>query len=296
MRDLTTRPRSAPVELIPPKLQALWRMPAVLNFALGGLGAGFYLTAVIAAGFDASPALGLAAWLGPALVLAGFAAVATEAGRPFRGPRVLARIRTSWMSRELLLGGAFVALAGAELVAPAAGLRALAALAAAGLVIAQGLILRHARGIAAWDVSVMPIVFFASAIVSGMGLFVLVEVAGGRTPGGAVLGGGLAVLALAAVVWLAFVTWSDEPAFARAVAPLCQGATAVELVGIGYVAPFALAALGLAFPGWTDATAALAGAAMIAGQMRAKTALILTAGQLRPITLSNLTVSSRRSS
>jgi hypothetical protein len=37
-------------------------------------------------------------------VLAGFAAVAGEAGRPLRGPRVLWKVRTSWMSRELWIG------------------------------------------------------------------------------------------------------------------------------------------------------------------------------------------------
>ena len=39
-----------PVELIPGRRQAVWGWPAVVNFASGGLGAGFYLAVVLAAG------------------------------------------------------------------------------------------------------------------------------------------------------------------------------------------------------------------------------------------------------
>src|SRR6266496_1975910 len=56
-----------PVELIPSRRQALWGWPAVLNFVLGGLGAGLYVTAVVAAGFGRSPAVTVASWLGPTL-------------------------------------------------------------------------------------------------------------------------------------------------------------------------------------------------------------------------------------
>ena len=59
----------AAVELIPATRQRVWRVPAVLNFTLGGLGAGFYAAATAAAGFGSSPAVALAAWLGPALVV-----------------------------------------------------------------------------------------------------------------------------------------------------------------------------------------------------------------------------------
>src|SRR5512145_2892010 len=130
------------VTLIAGARQRVWRLPAVANFVLGGLGAGFYAAAAVAGG----GALAVAGWLGPVLVLAGFAAVAAEAGRPGRGLRVVARVRTSWMSREAVLGGAFAALAGADLLAPAPGLRALAVAAALAYVFAQGRILSAARG------------------------------------------------------------------------------------------------------------------------------------------------------
>ena len=55
-------------------------------------------------------------------------AAAAEAGRPLRGPRVLARLATSWMSRELLAGAAFAVLGAAEFVVPGPAPRLLAAL------------------------------------------------------------------------------------------------------------------------------------------------------------------------
>lgn len=284
-----------PVELIPAERQALWGWPAVLNFVFGGAGAGLYLAAALAAGGGPSPAVTVASWLAPILVLAGFAAVATEAGRPLRGPRVLARLRTSWMSRELWVGGAFVALAGAEFLVPSAALRALAGLAAVALALAQGLILRHARGIAAWDVPVMPLVFLASAALSGAGLFGLVEAADGRTPGAPVLGALMLLCVLGALVWLAFVTWSRGAAFARATRSLREGPAAIAIVGGGYLAPFLLLGLALALPELARPAVALGGAALILGQVQAKAVLILTAGELRPITLTHLSLERRSS-
>lgn len=287
-----TNPRAPmPVDLIPAAQQTLWGTPAVMNFAAGGAGAGLYLVASLGAGFTASPALTLASWLAPALVLIGFIAVAIEAGRPLRGPRVLMRIRSSWMSRELWLGGAFVALAGAELVAPRAGWRVLAAGAATMLVVAQGFILCRARGVAAWNVTAMPALFLVSAAVSGMGLYLLLEVAAGRQPGNWLLGSTMALLVFGFVAWLTFVTWSAGEAFVRATGLLREGATAIQLAGCGYVVPFLLVGLGLALPGWRQPLVVLAAACMLAGQLHAKAVIILKAGQLRAVTLTSLRLS-----
>ncbi|MBI1737324.1 MAG: polysulfide reductase NrfD [Candidatus Rokubacteria bacterium] len=281
--------------LIPSRPQTLWRAPAVANFFLGGLGAGLYVAALVAAGFRGSPVLALASWLGPALVAAGFVAVALEAGRPFRGLRVLARAGTSWMSRELVVGGAFMAFAVADLVAPAPTLRALAAMAAIGLAVAQGVLLRHARGVPAWNVAIMPVVFLLSALSSGAGLLLLLEVLAGRTPGPVSLGVTLPLLAVAMVVWLGYLTWSDDAAFLAATTALRQGALSIDIVVLGYVGPFVTGALALALTEYAALLIAVAAALMIAGQARAKWALIRRAGDLRPITLPNLTLRGRPS-
>ena len=282
-----------PVELIPARPQTLWGVPAVVNFALGGTGAGLYVAAAIAAGFLASPILTIASWLAPALVLAGFVAVATEAGRPLRDLRVLARVATSWMSRELWIGGAFIALAAGEFVMPGSAQRLFAAAAAVMLVLAQGLILRRAQGIAAWSVPPLRLVFLQSALTAGAGLLVLIDAAVGTPPGRGILDAVLGLLLFAALVWLAFITWSGE-AFAEATRCLREGTPALVIFGGGYVAPFLLFTLTMALGDDALAFPALAGLLMVTAQAYAKAFLILKCGQLRPITVPHLRFSPKR--
>lgn len=273
------------MEMIPAQRQSLWGGPAVINFALGGLGAGWYVIAVLAAGFERSPAVTAASWVAPVLVLAGFGAVAAEAGRPRRGPRVLARLRTSWMSRELLLGIAFVLLVAADLAFPLRLHRAQALVAAVLLALAQGFIVRRARGVTAWDVPIMPLLFLLSALVSGAGAYLLVEVAAGRPPVPALVGAVLALVIVAFVAWARYRVWTSEDSYTRAVAPLREGRSALVIDGAGYGMPLLLGLLALAAPAVAGPALALVGALLIAGQVYAKARLILAAGQLRPITL-----------
>ena len=280
----------SPVELIPATRQRVWRLPAVLNFALGGLGVGFYAAAIAAAGRGASPAVDLASWLGPALVVMGFVAVAAEAGRPLRGPRVLRRVRTSWMSRELLLGGAFAGLALAAWFAPSPAQRALAAATGLAVAAAQGFLVRRARAVVAWDVPAMPPLFVVSALVSGAGLLLAVEPMTGGD-GVRAVAGALVLVPLAFVGWLTYVTWSSQPAFERATQPLRE--TPGTVLGLlGYVLPWSLLALAVALPPLA-VLAPLAGALMLAGQAWSKWLLILTVAELRPVTIGTLTLQRR---
>ena len=287
---MATIEMTRPVEMIPSRRQALWGWPAVLNFALGGLGAGLYVVAVAAAGFGRSPAVTAAAWLGPLLVLAGFVAVATEAGRPFRGPRVLTRVGTSWMSRELWIGGAFVLFAATDLAFPLRLHRALAVAAALALAVAQGFIVRRARGVTAWDVPLMPLLFLLSSLISGSGLYLAIEVISGRHPNEVVLGSVLVLLATGLIVWTRYLRWSREAAFVEAIAPLATARGVRFIAGGGYTAPLALTALGVLLPTLAPLAFLAAGALMMTAQFGAKALLILAAGQFRPITLAGLRV------
>jgi len=282
-----------PVVVIPATRQRVWGVPAVLNFALGGLGTGFYAAAALTAGLGSSAAVALASWLAPVLVGAGFVAVATEAGRPLRGPRVLTRVRSSWMSRELVLGGAFAALALAEWVAPSPALRALAVAAGLAVAGAQGAILRRAKAVIAWDVPVMPLVFVASALVSGAGLVLSVEpfLGSGHTY---VLGGTLTLVPFAFVGWLMYLDWSPAPAFVHATRAL-RAAPGETLGIVGYLVPWTIIALALALP-QLGAAVPVAGVLLITGQAWSKWLLVLTVGEVRPITLGALTRQRRVSS
>ena len=280
-----------PIDLLPSRPQAFWGWPAVLNFFLGGLGAGFYVVTVLAEGpAGRSAVMTLAAWLAPACVLAGFAAVAAEAGRPLRGPRVLLRVGTSWMSRELWLGGAFVALVLADGLRALGPLRAGAAVAGLVLAIAQGFIVRGARGIPAWNVPVMPTLFGLSALVSGAGLYLVVAVGVRRVPSVPGLAAVLMLLVGGVRMWVRYLTWSSEAAFAEAVAPLTRGREARLVVGAGLMAPLLLTTGAAAWPAVAPAALALAGILMVLGQLHAKARLVLTAGRLRPVTLAGLRI------
>jgi DMSO reductase anchor subunit len=273
------------VELIPPQRQMLWRWPAVVNFVLGGLGAGWYAIALLAAGLERSPAVTVASWAAPALVLAGFAAVASEAGRPLRGLRVLTRVRTSWMSRELALGVTFVLLVVLDLALRLWWCRALALVAALLLAVAQGFILRHARGVPAWDVSLMPTLFLLSALLSGGGAWLAMEALGGRPIGPWRLVALLALVGVGFAAWTRYLNWSSDRVFVRAVAPLQERRAAAAIEQFGYIAPLVLGLLAIAVPGAALLLLALAGLSLIAGQVNAKARLILLVGRLRPITL-----------
>lgn len=281
-------------EMIPAQPQGLWGWPAVVNFALGGLGAGWYVAAVLAAGFERTPGVTAASWAAPVLVLAGFAAVAGEAGRPLRGPRVLTRLRTSWMSRELLAGIAFVLLVAADLAFPLRLHRAQAMVAALLLALAQGFIVRRARGVTAWDVPLMPVLFLLSACLSGSGALLLVESLAGRAPIPAVIGVTLLLIVVSFVAWARYLAWTSEDAYRRAVAPLRERRSVVVIDGAGYGLPLLLGLLALAAPAAAGPLTALAGALLVAGQAYAKARLIRAAGRLRPITLA-ITLSRRRS-
>jgi DMSO reductase anchor subunit len=284
-----------PIEMIPARRQTLWGWPAVANFVLGGLGAGFYAVALLAAGFERSPGVTVASWAAPALVLAGFAAVAGEAGRPMRGPRVLARLWTSWMSRELLIGGAFVLLCAADLAFPLRLHRAQALAAALLLALAQGFIVRRSRGVTAWDVPIVPLLFLLSALLSGVGAALLVEAAGRRPVDPALPAIVLVLLVATSVAWARYLSWSSHESFARAIAPLREGYAAFLVAGAGHVLPLVLVGLALLVPLAAAPALGLAGALLIAGQVYAKARFILAAGQLRPITLA-IAPSRRRSS
>ncbi len=292
---MATTMRLPRMEMLPAQRQVLWGWPAVMNFALGGLGAGWYVIAVLAAGFERSPGVTAASWVAPVLVLAGFAAVAAEAGRPLRGLRVLTRLRTSWMSRELLVGIVFVLLVAADLAFPLRLHRAQAVVAAVLLALAQGFIVRRARGVTAWDVPIMPLLFLLSALLSGAGAYLLGETVARRPPPPGLVAGVLAVLVVAFAAWARYLVWTSEDSYARAVAPLRTGGPALIIDGAGYGLPLLLGLLALAAPAVAPPLLGLVGALLITGQVYAKARLVLAAGQLRPITLA-IVPSRRRSS
>lgn len=271
-------------ELLPSARQTLWGRLAVANFFLGGAGAGAYVIGAVLSGFQRSPILALVSVLGPVLVVIGFLCVAVEAGRPLRGSFVLRKIRSSWMSRELWAGGLFILLAVADLFNPLLLLRVGAVSAALLFALAQGAILSRAKGVIAWSVPLMLPLFLVSALVSGAGILGValpLFVPGGI---GRALEGWIAWLTLlSALVWGGYLAWPGDLAFRLATVSFRRASAVAGVFVIGHLVPLFLLALGFQYPALS--WAALAGIAVLLGQLQAKAWLILRAGELRPVTI-----------
>ncbi|MBI3031548.1 MAG: polysulfide reductase NrfD [Candidatus Rokubacteria bacterium] len=276
-------------ELLSPMKQTLWGRLAVVNFFLGGAGAGAYLVAVSLAGFSPTPLVRLALILGPLLVLAGFLSVAVEAGRPLRGPKVLRRVETSWMSRESWAGGAFIALAALDFVAPWVGWRLAAAPVALLFVLAQGWVLSNCRGVLAWNVPILPLLFLASALVSGAGVLSLAAPFGSGDADRLPLATAALIL-LSGFAWVAYSLWPGNRTFRQVVGGLREDSAVLGIFVVGHLLPLALLVLGRRSPALAAAAAALAGIGVLSGQLQAKARLILKMGVLRPITIASLGV------
>lgn len=276
-------------ELIPPVKQTLWGRLAVANFFLGGAGAGAYVVAVSLGGFSATAFARLALILGPLLVLAGFLSVAVEAGRPLRGTKVLRMAETSWMSRESWVGGAFIALAALDFVAPWAGWRLAAAPVALFFVLAQGWVLSNCRGVLAWNVPILPLLFLASALVSGAGVLSLAAPLGSGDADRLPLAMAALIL-LSGFAWVAYSVWPGNRTLRQVAGGLRDDSAVLGIFIIGHLLPLVLLALGRRFPALTSMAAALAGVGILIGQLQAKARLILKMGVLRPITIAGLAV------
>lgn len=277
-------------ELLPAVRQTLWGRLAVANFFLGGTGAGAYVVAAALSGLQPSPSLAAASVLGPALVVAGFLCVAAEAGRPLRAPFVLRRVRSSWMSRELWAGGAFIACSVADTLSPWIGFRLLAGVAALILILAHGLILSRARGVAAWNVPLMPVVFATSGLLGGGGLLGITSPVVGDGGSVRLAWATVGLIVLSGGSWTAYLVWRGDSAFRRAAAPLRQGVALAGILGVGHLAPLLLLTVGLWLPSFAAPSLLLSGMGILIGTLRAKAGLLLQAGQLRPITLAALRV------
>lgn len=297
------------MELISPQKQRVWKLPAVVNFTLGGMGSGFYLLALLvylpAQGHWLSALrAGQSDWLGIALVAAlfqllgvacagaGFLALTFEAGQPQRGINLFRHLRRSWMSRETLAFFLFAVFAGLDWLFPFPILRALAACAAFFLMLAQGFIVYRARGVITWNTPRVVFYFLTCGVMTGAGLMLVVfNAVKFFTPltsafSFAAIGFAAAWFNLAA--WFLYLRVSDA-AFQKAAAALQTPKTLWQIVGAGHVLPALLLALAIAIgPGalLPSLLEIAAGALLIFGGARQKYGIVLKAGYLRAIVLS----------
>lgn len=295
------------MELIKPQKQKVWKWPAVVNFTCGGIGTGFYLLALLVTMPSNGNWLALVQansdWfslafytavfklVGPLIVAIGFAALTTEAGRPQRGINLFRHLRRSWMSRETLAFAIFAPFAVLDWLAPSPWLRAIAAIGAIFLMFCQGMIPYRARGVTAWNVSLMPIYFITSGFATGSGLLFVVLALLGMTNLSAMptlfIAVWIATIALISdlFIWTLYLGLTDH-GFQRATSELRKGRYLAGVIAAGHIFP-ALLFVGALLGWWPPQyVLAMAGILCIFGGARSKWGIVIDAGYLRAIFLS----------
>jgi phenylacetyl-CoA:acceptor oxidoreductase subunit 1 len=244
---------------IEPKHQQHWDWKAAANFLFGGSGA-----ALFAFSFAySSIAAGVAA-LG--LVALGLGILFFKIGRPLRFLYVLRQPQRSWMSREAWLAGAFFPLAVLFLMTLSPWLGVMAGTVGLCFLIAQGMILKEAKGIPAWRTGrIVPLIILTS-LGEGAGLFALF------IPLPLMLA---ALVALRGAAWYAYLRALERDGAPTRTLEVLRSCRAWMFWG-GLVLPLALIAYGLKF----NAALAfvLAGLAVVATGWTLKFILVTRAG------------------
>ncbi len=215
--------------------QTSWDARAAGNFIGGGIGAGLLAVASVSAA--TGQALAVLWLLGLAFVGAGLASVALELGRPLRAVNVFRNPRTSWMSREAIVG----TLLAAVVLTTFAGQhewRALVALLALAFLFCQARLLHAAKGIPAWHArGVVPLVVI-TGLAEGAGAFWLTAGLHGAATKAL-------LLAFAALLVARVVLWQRYRAHLAETSPAAHaalGATGRLLLWGGTIVPLVLLA------------------------------------------------------
>ena len=168
-------------DIVPAEKQKVWKWPAAANFVLSGAGSGLYVMTCLLFLLSQKTAprgpLVFSDITAVIFVMIGFFFVSLELGRLASARYSLRRVSSSWISREVLFGGVFVASAGGNLVFGSKTFGVAAALAAAGILVSQGFILKAARSVTAWNVRWMPALILVSGLHSGYGLSLVIHAA-----------------------------------------------------------------------------------------------------------------------
>jgi phenylacetyl-CoA:acceptor oxidoreductase 26-kDa subunit len=266
--------------------QNAWKLPALLNLTLGGMGAGYYLIAlllILPHSADWTQSLVQTAMfklLGPLLVIVGLLSLTVEAGHPFKSIYLLTNLRNSWMSREALAAGIFILAAGLDWLMPSPMLRCIAGLAALVFIIAQGMIVWRASGVFTWNTPVVPWFFLTCALLTGSGVMLLVSRIF-STSSWVSLPFVTVIIAISnSIVWLVYLKTPGE-VFQRETKPLRQMSHIARTLGVGHALPIALLVIALTMP--LPLVIPLAGAALIFGGVIQKSEFAFEASSMRSV-------------
>ena len=230
-----------------PAPKQAWSLPAALNLILGGTAAGYYLLRTLSAQIMHSPSSLSAGLLAISLVLAGFVAVALEAGRPFRARYLFSHWKSSWMSREAITGIFFILAVLTDVLTTSPTVAKIAAIAGLAFMSSQGMMVFRCTAIPIWRDPVMPLLLISSGLAAGYGLLLFNRFGLILPPIGVAFhidAIGLTSLILNTVAWCVLIWRRYKDADIRTVIRRLRPAIVVIVIGGGQLLPaFLLLAL-----------------------------------------------------
>ncbi len=279
------------IQLLPPTLQPVWGWPAIAVFTLGGAGAGFYIMSAIEQlmriGTHALSSPVLFGTLGVATSAFGFLILATETGRPTRGPYAVMNVKSSWISREVIFFAFFTVLAILHNLFPSSVLGMASVLMAGCFILSQGFIVFRSRAAAAWNVPVVPLLFLTSGLLSGYGGVLLVAAMGYIPVSRRLIALGAVLLFARAAIWVIYIFWTRTDAFISSTKKLRNPARLVLFTLLTLGVPVVL----LMYTGGNGKTqlvstlAAVTGSLILFSGFVEKFELLRSGGELRGVTL-----------
>lgn len=213
-------------------------VPSIILFTVtSGLGLGLFAVAALASLADMQPLAGrvATALTGFATVTVGLVSSTFHLANKRNAWRSLARLRTSWLSREAVLALAFYPVAAAWLWRGGAALALATAALALGVVFTTGMIYACLRTVRQWYTALTPLLYLSAALALGAMTLNAITVAAGPSP--ALLAPAAALLtALALAVKLAWYQHAGAPNAVSAEQATGLTGGAVRLLDPGHTA------------------------------------------------------------
>jgi len=276
------------VNIVKLRQQRIWRLPAVINFTLGSMGAGYYVLTTLEAVLAGVAAAGghgtMDGVIAAACILAGFFALTFEAGNPLKSYLTILNVRHSWMSRELLFALLFFGLVGLNAIVPHPLIRGGAALMAFLFIVSQAFIVYKSRAVLTWNVWPILPLFVFSGWSSGYGLLLCLRNTEAARPPMILVGGTLLFLCLGVFLYYLFAFRKADADFDLATRCLRTPRSLATGLGVGLVGPLVLllAAGGIAEP-FSRSLVVVAGGCTMLGTWWRNRDLITKAGYFRRI-------------
>jgi hypothetical protein len=281
------------MDIIGPTRQKTWGLAAVVNFWLGGMSAAAYVlmgtvNVLLQGSFHVSGNWRLSILI---LMALGFICIALHAGRPGRALFAACRLRSSWMARETVAAGIFIAAVGLQFAFPDLIVAWLTVLGASFFLLSQSMMPYRSLGIGSWGVTVVPILFTLSSFSSGAGLVLLTAPRMGPDVLYLMRMIGLVSAVFNAASWIHYV-YRAPVSPPDSLAVLRKWQSQVVVMGGGMLLPVLLLIAGASVAGgageasWAwRACEVFAGAALSGGAFLQKYLVIAWAGWWRPLRL-----------